>query len=96
MIPLLERNKKMNRRKFLLLAIAFFALILTITIASVFAINPQNNLERRIEKLETDFDNLEDMMTVFLEYKNIEYDEEDFIEYLKENYNWLYEWAVEK
>lgn len=86
----------MNRRKFLLLAIAFFALILTITIASVFAINPQNNLERRIEKLETDFDNLEDMMTVFLEYKNIEYDEEDFIEYLKENYNWLYEWAVEK
>ena len=35
-------------------------------------------------------------MTVFLEYKNIEYDEEDFIEYLKENYNWLYEWAVEK
>lgn len=88
----------MNRRKFLLLAIAFFALILTITIAgvSVFAINPQNNLERRIEKLETDFDNLEDMMTVFLEYKNIEYDEEDFIEYLKENYNWLYEWAAEK
>lgn len=86
----------MNRIKFLLLAIAFFALILTITIASVFAINPQNNLERRIEKLETDFDNLEDMMTVFLEYKNIEYDEEDFIEYLKENYNWLYEWAVEK
>lgn len=86
----------MNSRKFLLLAIAFFALILTITIASVFAINPQNNLERRIEKLETDFDNLEDMMTVFLEYKNIEYDEEDFIEYLKENYNWLYEWAVEK